>query len=114
MQRGGWLVCLGLVLLALLGGGALIEGPETAERAEDAHPAAPAQAAMLTAPQPQPVERDAPAGRTMSARRFALSESAAACVSPVRVVADGNGNPIASRAYVRTVYAACPLEDMPG
>ncbi len=114
MQKSGWFFCLALVLLALLGGGALIEGPEADKRAEDVRPAAPAQAAILTTTQSQPVERDAPAGRTENARRAAILARASACASPVRVVADGNGNPIASRAYVRTVYAACPLEDMPG
>lgn len=114
MQKSGWFFCLSLVLLALLGGGALIEGPEAEKRAEDVRPAASAQTAILTTAQNQPVERDAPAGRMESARRCGLPARASVCASSVRVVADGNGNPIASRAYVRTVYAACPLEDMPG
>lgn len=111
-KAGQRLMTLVLFALFLLMGSALVEGPEAPPRPpRGAPPISPmlARAECLTA------ETAAAASAVaISVRRFfrpaAEAAAGAACVRE----ADGNGYPITGRTYVRTVYAACPLEDMPG
>lgn len=114
MKRAGrLLLALAAFALLLLTRAALVEGPALLcePQPETAVPDAP----VLSCAESMPLDMAASAVRESApVRRFfrpAQEEEAdAACVQ----VADGNRYPITGRTYVRTVYAACPLEDMPG
>lgn len=114
MKRSGRLL-LALAALALLFliRPALVEGPAVLCPEETAAEKAPAP--VLRAAEGMPFDMAAAAStETVVVRRFfrPVQEvmADAACVR----VADRNGYPLTGRTYVRTVYAACPLQDMPG
>lgn len=115
VKKSGWIIltfaCAALFLWA---GSALVEGPVLL--APPDRPEAPAaHAPYLTRDDALPAEMSHTArAEDDSLRRTVLhAENAAADAACVQV-ADSNGCPITGRTYVRTVYTACPLEDMPG
>lgn len=102
------LVCAFFAVL-LLGGRTLIRGPE--EEAAAAPSAAPLYTAIVRA-EPEPMVPLLPGTAQPSRERTGqISEEV---VTVPAVVSDRNGQPIASRAWSRTVYQACAPEGIPG
>lgn len=113
MKHGGQ-VLLGLAFAALLtlSGRALVTKPE--EPAETS-PLPPRPAALCAASEAAPAE-DALNQRTVdTSARWSLPEWAGERVQAAGdLTRDGNGFPLGSRPYVRTVYTACRAEDTSG
>lgn len=113
MKHGGQIL-LGLcfALLMLLGARTLVEGPD---REMTAPPFAWPVHACLTAAESADVQAAMQLAQPDAAgRRFAMQETARPQLPATRLVRESNGWPLTSRSYVRTVYTAFPLEDMPG
>lgn len=111
-HAGRWASLAWLALLLLLCAH-MVEGPAAPLQAEESAPQ-PASV-MLSQLKMTPGEQPCPAQAENSRPRQFFHETGgqkedAACVR----VADRNGHPLASRAYVRTVYMAFPPENMPG
>ena len=119
MLKGGVRVkhagrCVSLALFALLLlCSHMVEGPAVPLQAEESapQPASVMLSRMNMAPgeQPCPVQAESRGPRPFFHETGGQKEDAA-CVR----VADRNGHPLSSRAYVRTVYMAFPPEHMPG
>ena len=106
---------LGLVfaVLLLLSCRTLVAHPQ--DEADAPLPLLPLQGVMRAATEASPAEDmlGQPLQETAS-RRLLPEVTKAAPLLPRPLVRDGNGIPLESRPYVRTVYTACRLEDTSG
>ena len=103
---------LTFAMLALLSCRTLVTHPEAEP---DAPLPLPMQAVLRTASEAVPAEDLLGQSLPETASRRLLPGVTGAEPLPVSIpVRDGNGTPLKSRPYVRTVYTACRLEDTSG
>ena len=111
------LLCAAFALFAVfLASSALVERPALLTEASAERRTVPVTLAGLTIESralPEASTAEAPQTRA-GAERTCLPDESAAALPCDRVSRDGNGYPITGGSYVKTVYTAFPLQDMPG